>query len=293
MLLNSDLFFVLLPLLINLAGPAAGTIGAPAPAATHQTADARAASPAASGVFFPGYASPMTSYSSPIEKGNLLTVIAVEQGIALGDARSHVVPYAGVRLSVDEQGLDWNNKAVMQVGVKYVRRMAGGVVQAGGGYAFERRLKSDFRAEQPLAFAEAWFGWGMPWRSARQAAGAFPGSAWGSIGNDTPAEKNNVITRVYVEQGAVIARIWQIDVVPFVEMTGAADSQGLSWNNLQMFGEGLRISRRVAGAHLEIAAIYQQEHRWVDDTTANALGGLIRLRRDWRRSPAPSKTSRK
>jgi len=49
----------------------------------------------------------------------------------------------------------------------------------------------------------------------------------------------------------------------------------------------------VAGAHLEIAAIYQQEHRRVDDTSAKALGGLIRLRRDWRRSPARSETSRK
>jgi len=292
MLFNSDSLFVLLPLLINLAGPAAetagpaaDTIGAPAPAATRQSADARTPVPPAGGVFFPGYAAPMTSYSSPIEKGNLLTVVAIEQGIALGDARSHVVPYAGVRLSVDEQGLDWNNKAVMQVGVKYVRRIAGGVIQAGGGYAFEHRLKSAFRAGQPMAFAEAWFGW--------RAAGAFPGSAWGSSGNETPAEKNNVISRVYVEQGAVIARVWRIEVVPFVDFTGAADSQGLSWNNLRMFGEGIRLSRRVAGAHLEVAAIYQQEQRWVDDTAGKALGGLIRLRRDWRRSPAPSKTSRK
>ena len=92
-------------------------------------------------------------------------------------------------------------------------------------------------------------------------------------------------------EGVVLAKGWHFSA--FVEMTGAADSQGLSWNNLRMFGEGLRLSRRVAGAHLEVAAIYQQEHRWVDNTSAKALGGLIRLRRDWRRSPAPSKTSRK
>jgi hypothetical protein len=210
--------------------------------------------------------------------------MSVEQGFSLWRGSRHaVVPYAAVRVGIDERGFDWNNKTVAQLGLKYVRWFSNGVAQVGAGYAHERRMASDFAAGQPIAFANYWFGWGAiePGTRWRRPLLSLPGSSWGAVGNDAPAEGANVIAMLYVEQGVTAATIRDLAIIPFVELTISGDSAGRAWNNLRMFGEGLKLAVPIGRGMFEAAAIYKQERRWRDGSAAQGLAGFAHFRYGW------------
>ena len=86
-------------------------------------------------IYFPGHVSMVIGNSSPVEPSNLLGAMSFEQGVVIWKThRDAVVPYVGLRVAMDEDGLNWNNKAVAHVWLKYVWSFSHGVVQAGGGY---------------------------------------------------------------------------------------------------------------------------------------------------------------
>ena len=159
---------------------------------------------------FPGSAWVNSGYISPLEPGNLLTTSAFEQGITLVKRGPHsVAPYAALTITQDSEGLDWNNKVVSQIGLKYSRVLGSGIVQAGAGYAYERRFRSSLGMGQPIGFASYWFGWNRDLRGGRPRRlwSSLPGTSWAAVGNHAPAERNNVIASVYVQQGVTLARI--------------------------------------------------------------------------------------
>jgi hypothetical protein len=237
------------------------------------------------GVSFPGVFATRVAYSSPVERRNLLSVTSIEQGFSLWTSGPHaVVPYAALRAGVDQHGFDWNNKAVGQLGVKYVRAFSHGVVQLGAGYAYERRLETDFRAGQPMAFGNYWFGW-SPFEPGRR---SFPGSTWGAVGNDQPAEGDNIIGTFYVDQGVTVVSLGRLGIIPFVELTISADSERRSWNSFRMFGEGIKVLLPIPGGTIEAGTVYRQERRWLDGSSAEALGGFANFRYGWRAATSTS-----
>jgi hypothetical protein len=230
-----------------------------------------------------------SGYVSPLEAGNLLTTYAFDQGITLAKRGPHsVVPYAALTVTMDQEGLDWNNKAVSQVGLRYSRAFRNGVVQAGAGYAYERRFRSNLALGQPIAFASYWFGWNRDLRgaSSRRLWSSLPGTSWAAVGNHAPAERNNVITSIYVQQGVTIATFAKISLIPFIEHTVTLDSAGHSWNNRRTLGEGFKVRVPVGGGVLETAAIYKHERRWRSGQSANRLTASVNLWYGWN----PSKT---
>ena len=182
---------------------------------------------------FPGSAWVNSGYISPLEPGNLVTTYAFEQGITLAKRGPHsVAPYAALTITPDGEGLDWNNKAVSQIGLKYSRAFRNGVVQAGAGYRYERRFRSSPGTGQPIGFASYWFGWNPDLRNGSSRMwSSLPGTSWAAVGNHAPAERNNVIATVYVQQGVGLASFSRVSVIPIVEHTLTIDSAGHSWNN--------------------------------------------------------------
>lgn len=239
---------------------------------------------AASPTSFPGSGWVNSGYVSPLEPGNVLTTYAFEQGVTLITRGSHgVATYGALTITQDGEGLDWNNKAVSQVGLKYSRAFRNGVVQAGAGYAYERRFRSGLSMGQPIGFASYWFGWNRDLRSgrARRLWSSLPGSSWAAIGNHAPAERNNVIASVYLQQGVTLASLSRVSVIPIVEYTLAIDSAGHPWNNKRVFGEGLKLRVPVGGGVLEAAVVYKHERRWRNGHSADGLTASVNLWHGW------------
>ena len=238
---------------------------------------------------FPGSAWVNSGFVSPLEPGNLLTTYFFEQGITVAARGAHrLAPYAAVSITQDREGLDWNNKAVSQVGLKYSRAFRNGVVQLSAGYAYERRMRSSLTMGQPIGLASYWFGWNrdLPGASSRRVASSFPGTSWAAVGNHAPAEGHNVIATLYVQQGVTLASFSRISIIPFVEHTLTMDAAGHSWNNRRIFGEGFKVQVPVGTGVLETAVIYKHERRWRDRQSGDGLTASVNLWYGWN----PSKT---
>lgn len=236
---------------------------------------------------FPGSFWVNTGYPSPLEPGNLLTTSSVEQGLTVAEEGPHsLTPYVALTITQDQQGLDWNNKSVTQLGLRYARSFRNGVVQAGAGYALERRFRSGFAVAQPVGFAGYWFGWnpGLRAASSRRLWSSLPGTSWASVGTHAPAEGQNVIATLYVQQGITMARFADVALIPFVEHALTLDSRGRPWNNRLMHGEGLKVRVPVGPALIEAAALYKHERRWLDDRSAGGWSGSINLWLGWKPS---------
>jgi hypothetical protein len=262
-------------------------------AARGQAQDATPEPSRAAATSFPGSAWVNSGYVSPLEPGNLLTTYAFEQGVTLWkEGAQTLVPYGALTVTLDEEGLDWNNKALSQVGLRYSRAFGNGVVQAGAGYAYERRFRSSQAVGQPIGFASYWFGWNPPVRGtgAGRLWSSLPGTSWAAVGNHAPAEGNNVIATVYVQQGLTVATIGNTPVIPFLEHTLTVDAAGHPWNNRSVLGEGLKLRVPIGGAVLETAAIYKHERRWHDGSSASGMTASVNLWYGW--NPAGSRSEK-
>jgi hypothetical protein len=240
---------------------------------------------------FPGSAWVNSGYVSPLEAGNLLTTYAAEQGFTLLTREPHsIIPFAAITIVQDQRRLEWNNRALSHIGLKYRRTFPQGIVQAGGGYAYEHRFRGGTSTGQPVGFASYWFGWNPGLRPSRprRILSSLPGTSWGTVGNQAPAERHNVIASLYVQQGLTVVTLLDLSVIPFVEGSASADSAGHSWNNRRMHGEGLKLRLPVGTGVLEAAATYTRERRWREGRSAGGPTGSVTFWYGWN----PSMTHR-
>ena len=238
-------------------------------------------------VSFPGHVAMVAGHSSPIERRNLLGAVSFEQGVSLWRARRQaLVAYGAARVAFDGHGLDWNNKALTQAGLKYARTFSNGVVEAGGGYAYEDRFATEFASGQPIAFANYWFGWGTEVAADALPQGTrFPGSSWGTLGTHAPAEGQNLLLTVHLEQGVTAVRLGHAAVVPFASVTVTSDAAGHHWNNLRLSGQGVKLLLPFRNVLIETAVVYQQEYRWRQRAAAHRPGAFLTFRHSWNGRP--------
>ena len=237
---------------------------------------------------FPGSLLINGGYASPLEEQNFVTVYALEQGVVvLGRERHRIVSFVTMTGGFDRRGFDWNNRVGVQAGVKYVRNYPTGVVQLGGGYVHESRLRSAVRQGQPLWFANYWFGWAgrAPAKGSRAILTSLPGSSWASVGTQAPTEPKNIITTIFIEQGVTLFRVSRLAAVPYVEYTLGVDSSRHFWNNRQVFGEGLKLRVAVGRGVIETVGVYKHERRWLTRQSRAQATASINFWYGW----APSK----
>jgi LysM repeat protein len=221
---------------------------------------------------------------SPVEKDNLLNYSHLEQGFTLWrNGKNAIVPYVSVDTAADSEGYDWNNKAVVRAGAKYVRSFRLGIVSLGGGYAYEKRFRSDFERGEPYGFGSYWFGWDLPTKepASRKLFSSFPGSTWGIGGNLSPAEKGNVQAQLYAQQGVTLTKLKGISLIPYVEDTLNVDTKKLVWNNRNILGAGLKLARPIGSGILELGAVYKDENRWITNQRAHGVTGYVNFWYGW------------
>ena len=108
----------------------------------------------------PGSAWVSSGVISAREPGNWITSGAAEQGLQVARFQGvGVVPVAAASASMDTDGHDWNNRAIGDVGVKFVHSVPGGVVDVRVLSRHEYRWQSDTMRQSPAVTVNLWMGW--------------------------------------------------------------------------------------------------------------------------------------
>lgn len=211
---------------------------------------------------FPGNAWNSFGNPSPAEKGNIINSGYIEQGYTLLRYNTvSLVPYASGMIVSDTDNHDWNNKTLIQGGVKFVRMFPRGIISVGAAVADEYRFLSEKNKTELIGFGSWWFGWNLPIKTATRFS-EFPGNTWGIFGNVSPIEKGNFIGLFRIEQGMLLARIRKASLIPFLEITSGFDSDGFAWNNRLLSGAGIKCVLPVASGIVEAGGVYRNEWRW-------------------------------
>jgi hypothetical protein len=113
------------------------------------------------GTQFPGSTWGVVGNTSPSEKGNVIAMVNLEQGVfAQSVGSGTLIPFVEARLSRDTDKYDWNNKNQFGVGVKYRHPMGkNGSFDVGIKYQHEDRIRSGTTDQGVVIFAGYWLGW--------------------------------------------------------------------------------------------------------------------------------------
>ncbi len=110
---------------------------------------------AQSGTYYPGTFWTTNGTISPVEKGNMVSMSHIEQGIAKSGAEL----FAQSTVETDSKGFDWNRRMINGVGVRFTQSIGSGMVRVGMSYLSERRFVNP-QTTNGLSFTvDAWFGW--------------------------------------------------------------------------------------------------------------------------------------
>jgi hypothetical protein len=109
---------------------------------------------------FPGHIDASSGLLSGADPENWLTAFSAQQGVAINRSKiASIVPYAGGVLAFDSKRRPWENRATYDLGVKAVRPMVGGIVEAGVAHRRQHQLLLDRVDSGPVAFVNLWIGW--------------------------------------------------------------------------------------------------------------------------------------
>jgi hypothetical protein len=123
------------------------------------TAERRAQRGARFGTF-PGYAWASSGLIAGRDPDNWITAAAVQQGVVVFRSQIlSVVPYAAGSVSFDSKRRPWENRVSYDAGVKVVRPVIGGVIEAGVAERWQHQLLTDQAHSAPVAYVNLWIGW--------------------------------------------------------------------------------------------------------------------------------------
>ncbi len=110
------------------------------------------------GFYFPGSVWNSTGTLSPVEKGNVISMTHVEQGVAFRgvEAFGH---FTGM---YDSKGYSWNRRTTEGIGVRFTQSLKGGMVRGGASYVTEQRYvlaPTKQGASGIVLSVDCYFGW--------------------------------------------------------------------------------------------------------------------------------------
>ncbi|HYM05665.1 MAG TPA: hypothetical protein VEU11_03825 [Terriglobales bacterium] len=116
---------------------------------------------------FPGSTWIEAGNLSPVEKGNILGLGYITQGVvAKRFSRATLVPYLEATVFKDSKGFDWDNKATVGGGVKAVLSSGQVYTEIGAAYLHETRFQSGQSAGGVSVFTNFSFNWNLLGRKA-------------------------------------------------------------------------------------------------------------------------------
>jgi hypothetical protein len=109
---------------------------------------------------FPGSISAISGLLTAQDPENWITAISAQQGVVVHRFSAFsTVPYVAATAGFDSQRRGWENRVSYDAGVKLVRPIVGGVVEAGVAHRGQRYVLTNTAGSSPVAFVNLWIGW--------------------------------------------------------------------------------------------------------------------------------------
>jgi hypothetical protein len=112
------------------------------------------------GPAFPGSINISSGLLTGRDPDNWMSYATLQQGIAAARAGGFaLVPYASSGVSFDTKRRTWQNRLTSDAGVKVVRAITGGVIEAGVAHRHQYEMLTGRGTAEPVAFVNLWIGW--------------------------------------------------------------------------------------------------------------------------------------
>lgn len=119
------------------------------------TASAQDQESQGSQIYYPGSLWTSVGNLSPAEKGNVMAIGNLEQGIAYRGAELYGI-FQG---QWDTKGFDWDRRVKTGVGVRFTQSVKNGMIRAGVAWIEEKRFVTGNRGRGVQVSVDTWFGW--------------------------------------------------------------------------------------------------------------------------------------
>ena len=89
-----------------------------------------------------------------------MSYATLQQGIALARGGGFaLVPYGSSGISFDTKRRIWENRLTNDAGMKVVRAISGGVIEAGVAQRYQYEMLTGRNTTGPVVFVNLWIGW--------------------------------------------------------------------------------------------------------------------------------------
>lgn len=116
-----------------------------------------------SAVYYPGTVWSSVGTLSPAEKGNVIALTHVEQGVAIKGFEF----FGQGTLGLDSKGFSWNNRVLGGIGGRFTQSIKRGMVRGSASWVQENRWQTNQTVSGWVLAAETWFGWNNTPRPAK------------------------------------------------------------------------------------------------------------------------------
>jgi len=109
---------------------------------------------------FPGSVNISSGLLTGRDPDNWMSYATLQQGIAVARAGGFAfVPYGSSGVAFDSKRRPWQNRLTNDAGVKVVRAVSGGVIEAGVAHRHQYELLTGGSTSDPVVFVNLWIGW--------------------------------------------------------------------------------------------------------------------------------------
>jgi hypothetical protein len=109
---------------------------------------------------FPGSVNITSGLLTGRDPDNWMSYATLQQGIAVARAGGFaLVPYGSSGVSFDTKQRTWQNRVTNDAGVKVVRAITGGVIEAGVAQRYQYEMLTGRNTAEPVMFVNLWIGW--------------------------------------------------------------------------------------------------------------------------------------
>ena len=245
-------------------------------------AAAQTASPTPASIGFPGSVNMTAGNVTPTERGNIVSLTMLEQGVTVWRHKSTFVSgLAQISVGRDTDHYAWNNRRPVTLGVRFSQVMSNSVLQLNVGESIVSDTTSTTTVVKPVVYASYWAGWRHSVSGGRFRPRALPGAFWITSGVVTALEPDNWVTAASFDQGATVYERGRTALIPYARLTANADTNRFAWNNRTSVDAGLKVRRSVMGGVVDAGVAARRQYERTSGTSRTAGVAFVELWYGW------------
>lgn len=176
-----------------------------------------------------------------LDEDNIILEGAFEQGMVLVkfSEKSFFQTFAKLNYTMDSEEFDWNNKAMLDVGIKFNYAVNEKfAIDFGTKYEWDHRPETERTMKGFIVFGDWFANWSL------DSSSRYPGHTWGGVrypGSLEIQDEDNLILEGAMEQGVDWYSFGGVTINSFVRFAYTLDTEGYEWNNHVTYGIGSKL----------------------------------------------------